>query len=167
MSPATPSHGIQVMRVTLPLAQFVEANGLGEVFGAETGFAIRHPDGSESVLAPDLAFIAVERLPSELPDTFWHIAPDLVVEVLSPNDHPRRVREKTRMWLEAGVRLVWNVNPSTRTVTVYRADGSTQTLGIGDKLSGEDVLPGFELPIEQIFRPVKGTASPCPYNNPT
>lgn len=155
MSPARPPHGMHVVRVTLPLAQFVEAHALGELFGAETGFAIRHPDGKESVLAPDLAFIAAERLPPELPDTFWQIAPDLVVEMISPSDSPRDVLRKTAIWLEAGVRLVWNVDPYRQSVTVHRADGSVQTLGPGDMLSGEDVLPGFELPVSQIFRPVR------------
>ncbi|GBC92034.1 hypothetical protein HRbin15_00495 [bacterium HR15] len=155
MSPATPPHGRQVIRVTLPLAQFVEEYGLGELFGAETGFTIRHPDGQESVLAPDIAFIAAERLPAELPDEFWELAPDLVVEVISPSDSQRQVLRKTAIWLEAGVRLVWNVDPYKQTVTVHRADGSVQTLRPGDILSGEDVLPGFELPVSEIFRPVK------------
>jgi Uma2 family endonuclease len=155
MSPALPSHGMQVVRITLPIAQFVQERGLGEVFGAETGFTIRHPDGTESVRAPDLAFISAERLPPDLPQSFWEIAPDLVVEVLSPSESQPYVQQKTAMWLAAGVRLVWNVDPYWKTVTVHRADGSTQILKPGDTLSGEDVLPGFELPVSQIFQPVR------------
>jgi Uma2 family endonuclease len=155
MSPALPPHGMQVVRITLPIAQFVQQHGLGEVFGAETGFTIRHPDGTESVRAPDLAFISAERLPPDLPQSFWEIAPDLVVEVLSPSESQPYVQQKTAMWLAAGVRLVWNVDPCRQTVTVHRADGSTQTLKSGDTLSGEDVLPGFELPVSQIFHPLR------------
>ncbi len=155
MSPATPLHGMQVIRITLPVARFVEEHALGEVFGAETGFTLRHPDGTESVLAPDLAFIAAERLPAELPHEFWSIAPDLVVEVLSPSESRHRVQQKTALWLQAGVRLVWNIDAATQTVTVHRADGSTQVLRPGDTLSGEQVLPGFELPVGEIFRPVR------------
>jgi len=155
MSPTKTPHGKYTMRVSIPIGQYVQEHGLGEVFAAETGFLIRHSDGNESVRAPDMAFIRVERLPEEEPQEYWDIMPDLVIEVLSSGDRTKDVYEKTQMWLEAGVRLVWNVDPYKQTVTVHRADGSVQTLGPGDILSGEDVLPGFELPVSQIFRPVK------------
>ena len=80
-SPTTSLHGIHTMRVSLPIAQFVEPHGLGVVCGAETGFVIQHADGAESVLAPDMAFIAAERIPDPLPEGFWRIPPDLVVEI--------------------------------------------------------------------------------------
>ncbi len=157
MSPAKTPHGRYTMRVTLPIGRYVEEHGLGEVFAAETGFLIRHPDGTESVRAPDLAFIRADRLPSEEPQEFWDIAPDLVVEVLSPGDRDHEVMAKTRMWLDAGVRLVWIVDPTRRTIAVHRANGTTQLLTQRDTLSGEDILPGFELPLSQVFRPPRQT----------
>ncbi|MCS7208548.1 MAG: Uma2 family endonuclease [Fimbriimonadales bacterium] len=155
MSPTTPPHGIYTIRVTLPIGQFVEEHELGEVFGAETGFTIQHPDGTETVLAPDIAFIAKERLPDDLPDTFWRIPPDLVVEIRSESESRSDMQKKIALWLEGGARLVWYVDPFRQQVGVHRADGTSQTLGVSDTLSGEEVLPGFELPVRRIFRPVK------------
>jgi Uma2 family endonuclease len=155
MSPATSLHGIYTMRVSLPIAQFAEEHALGVVCGAETGFVIQHADGAESVLAPDMAYIAAERIPDPLPEGFWRIPPDLVVEIRSRSESQREVAQKTAMWLEAGVRLVWNVDPYRQVVSVHRAKGTEQTLHIDDTLSGEDVLSGFELPLRRIFRPVR------------
>jgi Uma2 family endonuclease len=155
MSPTTSLHGIYTMRVSLPIAQFVEAHGLGVVCGAETGFVIQHADGAESVLAPDMAYIAAERIPDPLPEGFWRILPDLVVEIRSRSESQREAAQKAALWLEAGARLVWYVDPFRQQVSVYRADGTEQTLSLNDTLSGEDVLPGFELPLRRIFRPVR------------
>lgn len=155
MSPTTALHGILTIRVSLPVAQFVEERRLGVVLGAETGFVIQHADGTESVLAPDMAYIAAERIPDALPEGFWRIPPDLVVEIRSRSESQREVAQKTAMWLEAGVRLVWNVDPYRQLVSVHRADGTEQPLRIDDTLSGEDVLPGFELSLRRIFRPVR------------
>lgn len=154
-SPTTSLHGIYTMRVSLPIAQFVEAHGLGVVCGAETGFVIQHADGAESVLAPDMAYLAAERIPDPLPEGFWRIPPDLVVEIRSRSESQRQVAQKAALWLEAGVRLVWYVDPFRQQVSVYRADGTEQTLSLNDTLSGEDVLPSFELPLRRIFRPVR------------
>jgi Uma2 family endonuclease len=155
MSPTTSLHGIYTMRVSLPVAQFVEERALGVVCGAETGFVIQHADGAESVLAPDMAFIAAERIPDPLPEGFWRIPPDLVVEIRSCSESQREVAQKAALWLGAGARLVWYVDPFRQQVSVYRADGTEQTLSLNDTLSGEDVLPGFELPLRRIFRPVR------------
>jgi Uma2 family endonuclease len=154
-SPTTSLHGIHTMRVSLPIAQFVEAHALGVVCGAETGFVIQHADGAESVLAPDMAYIAAERIPDPLPEGFWRIPPDLVVEIRSRSESQREVAQKAALWLEAGARLVWYVDPFRQQVSVYRADGTEQTLSLNDTLSGEDVLPNFELPLRRIFRPVR------------
>jgi len=155
MSPATSLHGIYTMRVSLPIAQFVEEHALGVVCSAETGFVIQHADGAESVLAPDMAYIAAERIPDPLPEGFWRIPPDLVVEIRSRSESQREVAQKAALWLEADARLVWYVDPFRQQVSVYRADGTEQTLSLDDTLSGEDVLPGFELPLHRIFRPVR------------
>jgi len=154
-SPTTSLHGILAIRVSLPVAQFVEERALGVVCGAETGFVIQHADGAESVLAPDMAYLAAERIPDPLPEGFWRIPPDLVVEIRSRSESQREVAQKAALWLGAGARLVWYVDPFRQQVSVYRADGTEQTLSLDHTLSGEDVLPGFELPLRQIFRPVR------------
>lgn len=82
---------------------------------------------------------------------FAELAPDLVVEVVSPSDRAIEVSEKALMWADAGVRLVWIVDPRTRTVTVYRPDGAVSLLRGASELDGEDVLPGFRLPLADLF----------------
>lgn len=150
MSPGNAEHGAIIVRITVPLGAYVLSHNLGEAFGAETGFVLaRKPD---TVLAPDLAFVRRDRIPSSgLPRTFWEGAPDLVVEVVSPSDTYVEVEDKVDSWLELGARLVWVVNPKRRTVTVHRPSQSPHTLTTNDTLDGEDVVPGFRLSVSTIF----------------
>lgn len=149
--PAGYRHGNVAMRLGAAIQQHVEANGLGCVFAAETGFTIaRHPD---TVRAPDVAFIRRERLPHPHPPPrgFAELAPDLAVEVVSPDDRPAEVLEKVVDWLTAGTRLVWVVDPIRHTTRVYRADGSEALVGEKGILEGEDVLPGFSLELGAVI----------------
>jgi Uma2 family endonuclease len=79
------------------------------------------------------------------------MAPDLAIEVLSPDDRPAEVLEKVADWLKAGARLVWVVDPARRSARVYRADGGESVLGAAEALDGEDVLPAFVCPLGEIF----------------
>ena len=153
MSPASGVHGILASRVGSLIRQHVDAGDLGEVFGAETGFKLgSNPD---TVLAPDAAFIRKDRLPAgEFPEGYWTIAPDLVVEIVSPGDRPSEVEEKVELYLTAGVLSVWLFYPKTRTVTIRR-NRSTIQLTEKEMLVGEDVLRGFRCPLEKIFANVK------------
>lgn len=149
MTPAGYEHGEIVANVTRLLANFVKAQGLGRVTGAETGFQIGHdPD---TVRAPDSAFIRADRVPAKRPRGFFDGPPDLAVEVLSPNDRPGEVLAKVRDWLQAGCRAVWVVDPQTETVSVHRSRHETMVLGAGDTLAGGDLLPGFSVPVVEIF----------------
>jgi Uma2 family endonuclease len=132
------------------MATHIQMHRLGKLFMAETGFLLsRDPD---TVRAPDIAFIHKDHLPPYLPeDAFWPGAPDLAVEVVSPGDTYREVDEKAKVWLSAGTRLVWVVNPLLRTVSVYRSVGDIATLTEKDALTGEDVLPGFGCRVSEIF----------------
>jgi Uma2 family endonuclease len=104
------------------------------------------------VRAPDLAFVCRERLPPEnQPRGFWEIAPDLVVEVVSPNDTRAEIQLKVREWIEAGVRLVWVVYPDSRTVEVIRTLLDREELTADDTLDGGDVLPGFSCAVAELF----------------
>jgi Uma2 family endonuclease len=150
MSPTGDAHGYTSNRLSYFVNAHVYENDLGECFAAETGFIVaRDPD---TVLAPDFAFVAGERLPEHALPGFLPLAPDLVLETRSPGDTKREVEEKAARWLQAGVRLVWELDPKTRRLTVYRPGSEPQTLGIDDILSGEEVLPGFSLPIRRLFR---------------
>jgi len=150
MSPSGWRHGMFGGRLHQIIAVYLERNPCGETLLAETGFLLsRDPD---TVRAPDIAFIYKDRLPPNVPeDAFWPGAPDLAVEVASPNDTYREVEEKARAWIAAGAQLVWVVNPLLETVSVYRSDGSIVKLTAKDELAGEDVLPGFSCRVGEIF----------------
>ncbi len=151
MTPAGFRHGAIVMALSRPLAEHVVSKQIGLVAGAETGFKLKsNPD---TVRAPDIAFVSRQRLEAEgVPDTFWPGAPDLAVEVLSPSDTLYDVEDKVATWLSCGTRLVWVVHPKRRAVLVHRPDAPVMTLCETDTLEGEDVVPGFRCPVEDIFR---------------
>jgi Uma2 family endonuclease len=150
MSPAKPRHGRIIGRFTSALGPFVLDRSLGEVFGAETGFLLgRHPD---TVRAPDVAFVRRERvLAVGDTDDWWPGAPDLAVEVLSPDDTYSEVRQKVGLWLGAGARMVLVVDPRRRVVEVHRAATPLRELTEADVLEGEEVVPGWSLPVARLF----------------
>ena len=150
MPPAGGNHGMVAMEVGGQLRDHIKPRRLGYVFAAETGFRIhRDPD---TVLAPDAAFVALERL-SDQPALrgFVPLVPDLVVEVVSPFDTAAEVEAKVQTWLRAGVRLVWVVHPATRSVTVYRSLTDVQVFAEADELDGHPVLPEFRCPVRELF----------------
>lgn len=150
MPPTTPEHGWLALDLASPLRSHVRASRLGVVMVNDVGFKLtQRPD---TVRAPDIAFVSRERLP-ELGDARHYPvgAPDLAVEVISPNDLYTEVDEKIAEWLAHGTRLVWVVNPRRRVVAVHRPGQPTRTLGEADVLDGEDVVPGFRLPLRELF----------------
>jgi Uma2 family endonuclease len=149
MPPVDFDHFADTGRLFLRVGAFVEGRGLG-VVGTEGGFRLgQNPD---TVLAPDLAYIRTENVPPRgQRKGFQAIVPDLVAEVLSPSNTASEINEKVRVYLVAGVRLVWVVDPRTRTINVYNPAGAAQMLGLGDTLDGGDVLPGFALPLTELF----------------
>lgn len=151
MSPAGFRHGILGMRIARKIADFGEEHDLGEVPTSETGFILsRNPD---VLLCPDVAFVRFDRLPPvEGQEGILELAPDLVVEVVSPTDRQRDVTRKVIEYLDGGVRIVWLVEPADKVVTVFTSDRKSSTLTIEDELDGGDVLPGFRLPLADVFR---------------
>ena len=143
-------HGAVIMNIAAPLAQYVKTNDLGLVYGAETGFQIeRNPD---TVLGADTAFVRKDRVEKDgISKGYRFGAPDLVVEVISPSDNMKKVERKVQQWLSGGARIVWTVDPKTRTVTVYEGPDPVTVLGEADDLTGADVVPGFRLPVAEIF----------------
>jgi Uma2 family endonuclease len=103
------------------------------------------------VRAPDVAFVRHERIPDPLPRGFAPFAPDLAVEVLSPDDLPGEVLAKVADWLKAGTRLVWVVDPDRRLARVYRADGTESEISETGTFKGEEVLPGFECALLDVL----------------
>jgi Uma2 family endonuclease len=147
--PAGAQHGRVAMELARRLANHTEARGLGRVYAAETGFTLaRDPD---TVRAPDIAFIRAERLPDPEPAGFPDLAPDVVVEVLSPGDRPGVVLAKVADWLSAGTRLVWIVDPERRLARVYRQDGTERLVTVNEALDGEDVVPEFSCTLSAVL----------------
>ncbi len=143
-------HGCVAMQIGTVLGSYVWTSELGEVFATGTGFILRRdPD---TVRALDAAFVATERLPAgELPPGCLEMVPDLAVEVVSPGDSAREVREKVDDWMRAGVRLLWAIDPATRSVTVYRSTDDFSVLSEDDNLDGGQVIPGFSANIKDLF----------------
>lgn len=154
MSPTSWDHGSIVGNMSGALWQYVTQKRLGRILGAETGFILSQPDQPETVLAPDVAFVQTSRIPQgQDMSKFQRVAPDLAVEVVSPDQYKPEMGAKARLYLEAGVRLVWVVWPGTRTVDVWRpgSDAPAAMLTINDSLDGLDVLPGFSYPLADLF----------------
>ncbi len=148
MAPAGGVHGEITAGIIGRLWAHVTENDLGRVYTSETGFVLaREPD---VVLGPDAAFVRRERVP-ERQRGFYVVAPDLTVKVMVPNDSYHYVHGKVMEYLDAGVRLVWIVDPDRQRIAVYRADRSGQILTSEDTLDGADVLPGFSVPVARIF----------------
>jgi Uma2 family endonuclease len=140
-------------RLLSRLDRFCEEHEVGWAFPADDGYQC-FPRDPGLVRRPDVSFIRRGRLPGEvLPKGWGKIPPDLAVEVVSPNDSADELEEKLDDYQKAGVPLVWVVNPTSRTVMVYRGDGSVSRLRESDDLSGEDVIPGFRCPVRAIFPP--------------
>lgn len=150
MAPAGARHGMVAMKIGARLSIHAEQNELGEVFAAETGFILtRNPD---TVRAPDVAFVANNRLPPEgLPAGFMEAPPDLAVEVVSPGDSAGYMHAKVEQWLRSGARLVWVVYPETRSVTAYRSLNDVRVLTENDILTGAPVVMGFSCPVRDLF----------------
>jgi Uma2 family endonuclease len=133
------------------LGDHIRRHRLGKIFGAETGFVIeRDPD---TVRAPDIAFIANANIPASLPESgYWPGAPDLAVEVISTNDRAGEIDEKIKVWLGAGVQLLWIVDPELQTVTAYRSLTDIMAYPRNATLDAGELLPGFSLEVAEIFR---------------
>jgi Uma2 family endonuclease len=137
--------------VVVVLRPFVRAHNLGHVYGSQTGFQC-FPDKPNQVRMPDASFVAAGKLPDDkTPEGYIKVAPDIAVEVVSPNELYEEVEAKVKEYRSAGVKLVWVVSPKSRTVLVRRLDGSCAEVGETGQLSGEDVLPGFACPVAELF----------------
>lgn len=150
MPPAGDNHGFVGSELSWRISAFVNQRGLGKGRMAETGFWIqRQPD---TVRAPDYAYISYQRMSRRPQSTgFSEVVPDLVVEVVSPNDSPRYVADKIRMWLDVGVRLALALYPSTEEIVAHHEHGKTEHFGVDNTLTCEPVLPGFSCPVTDIF----------------
>jgi len=147
--PPSTYHGRVQSILNVLVGSYVRAHALGAVFGQDTGFKIA--SDPDTVRAPDLAFVDRARVAQIARRGYAALAPDLVAEILSPDDRPGEVLAKVGDWLEAGVRLVWVIDPDRRVATVYRDDGSVMTVSSDAAVDGEAVLPGFSFRLAELF----------------
>lgn len=152
VSPTGRRHGQVALLLGWRVAEFVELHALGEVYAAETGFVLsRNPD---TVRAPDVSFVRREHLPVDSDagdDGFLERAPDLAVEVISPSNTAREISDKVLGYLDAGTALVWVIEPRRRILTAYSGDRTARIYRVGDVIDGGGVLPGFSLPLADVF----------------
>ncbi|HEY7031398.1 MAG TPA: Uma2 family endonuclease [Thermomicrobiales bacterium] len=150
MSPAMPEHGWHGAELVLSIGGYAKPRRLGVVFDSRVGY--KFGSNPDTVLEPDVSFFRTERLPPRKDwKTFFTVPPDIAVEILSPSERRAHVNKKIGIYLGAGVRLLWLVDPRKRVVTVYAPGRDPIVLREFDMLDGEDVLPGFRLPLGDLF----------------
>lgn len=140
-------------RINRLLGNHVDAQKLGLINGSQCGYQIFRDDANR-VRFPDVSFTRKERLPALGPaEGHSKTAPDLAVEVVSPNDQAVDLLAKVREYLDAGVALVWVVNPGDRTVFAYHVDGTGRYYNAAETLDAGPVLPGFQCRVADFFEP--------------
>jgi Uma2 family endonuclease len=145
--PGGARHSRICMRLTANLGWYVEEHRLGAIYGPDVTFTI-----GQNQRLPDVSFVAAARIPAEGdPVGIWTIAPDLAVEISSPNDLIEEVEAKIHEYFAAGVQQVWLVSPQFQTVTFYEAPTKATILQIGDELTSPALLPGFRCPVAALF----------------
>jgi Uma2 family endonuclease len=148
MSPTKKRHGRGTTRITRQLILHLEASPTGSLYLGEVGFRV---GPGQRLVCPDVAYVTQERDAPVGDDEFFPYAPDVAVEVLSPDNIWPKVRRKARAYLASGAGLVWAIDPRRRTVAVYRPGMEPQRLGGERVLSGEDVLSGFAVRVADLF----------------
>ncbi|MDJ0842649.1 MAG: Uma2 family endonuclease [Crocosphaera sp.] len=154
MSPTEGTAGRKNSRLTQQVRNWADSDGTGEVFDSSTVFVF--PNGARR--SPDVSWIKLERwnqLTQGQQDGFPPIAPDFVIELVSPSDLKNQRYEdlqlKMQEYLDNGVKLGWLIEPSAKTVEIYRLGQQVESLNNPQTLSGEDILPGFVLDLSEIF----------------
>ena len=153
MAPPGGAHGDSAGSIHGHLSRFVYDQPIARIL-AEAGFILRrNPD---RVRAPDVAVLSIDRIPAEgIPNGYIAGAPDLAIEVVSPNDRATEIRDKVADWLLAGARVVWVVYTSPVRLFVHRADGTVEQLGPDDEVDGGDVLPDFRMRVADLLYPFR------------
>jgi Uma2 family endonuclease len=149
-----------VGRLYAKLQEFAANDRLGEAF-IEMLIQVPVPEDEGRTRRPDVCFISIAKLVAASPEdpdaNAWAVVPDLAIEVTSPTDRAEDQREKIQEYLHLGVRCVWVVYPKLHIVDVYESSGLVRTFGPDGVLPGDPVLPGLEVPLNDLFRPIGPT----------
>jgi Uma2 family endonuclease len=147
--PTGDEHGAVETALAAALHNHVRITKSGRVRSGEVGiYTRRNPD---STRAADVLYISNERYSRKSSSGFLDVAPEIIVEILSPNDSMPDVMQKLREYFAIGVLLVWLIDPLSRSVLVYRSLTNIRELTANDELTGEEVLPGFAVQVAQLF----------------
>lgn len=143
-------HGNLALEIGARLRAWAKETGRGlTAVGDVAMYTRRDPD---SVRGADVVYISHERYARRSALTWLDVSPELVVEVFSSDGRWSELSRKAHEYLAAGALRVWLVHPRKREVTVHRAGAQPETLGIGDTLRDEEILPGFSLPLSDLFQ---------------
>jgi len=149
MSPTGGLTGNRSSRLLIELGKWNDQTNLGYVFDSSTGFLL----GDKSMLSPDTSFIEKskwEAIPLEKQEKFPPICPDFIIELRSPSDELKYVKEKMDVWIKNGCQLAWFIDPSQKKAFVYKPDKPVEEYDFSDSLNGEDVLPGFVISLNKL-----------------
>ena len=149
-------HGWIEMNIILVLGTDPVARTVGRTVSGDTAFVLAR--GPDTVRIPDVAFVRHERLPPPLVSGRAALAPDLAVEIRSPNDRPGEVQRKVADYFAAGVRLVWLVDPDAQTVEVWTPGGLDRRCTAAETIDGGAVIPGFRCPAARFFEGAASTS---------
>lgn len=145
----TIAHGFVQAKIARFVGNFLDEHPLG-IVTTESGYiTARNPD---SLRGPDVAFISNEKRGKQDAEGYGTVAPDLVVKIASDSDTAKALQSKVEEYLAGGTRLLWLFYPWNRTVAIHRQGKLPVTVGVNDVLDGEDVLPGFKLPVSDVFK---------------
>ena len=147
-SPGTP-HGWVATEMVVAIYKYLESHPIGSVMVDVDHVLERGPD---TVRRPDVSFMSNARGAGTPPRKMFEFSPDLPIEVVSPSNRLAAITKKLAEYFRTGARMVWIANPKNRTVTVHAPDAVPYVLGMGEILDGGDVLPGFRVPIDKLFR---------------
>lgn len=151
LTPGGGQHGGMVALLNRRVGAFIEGESLGHTTAGGAGYVLKTEDDGRLLIAtPDFAFTRTERLPGGLPEHFIPLAPDLAVEIVMPSHDPAEFRPKIDAYLKHGTQVVWVMQPHSKIVAVHTS-GETQVLTDQDTLDGGDLLPGFSLPVADLF----------------
>lgn len=150
LSPMGQRHGAMLVNFGAPLTEHVKHHRLGSVYGGGIGVVLTlDPD---TVLAADIAFVRGAPIPAvEQPAGYLRQLPDLAIEIASPSDSRPALRRKVALYHQAGIPSVWLIEYRSLSVSLFPLGGAEQVLTEADTLDGGEVVPGFRLPVSEIF----------------
>lgn len=153
MPPPQEEHGDLGGKILVALGIFCKHHHINGKLRTEVGYLLSIPDAPATVFAPDVSYLAPNRPTAVKQGAYRREAPDIAVEIVSPSQFRPEMTDKARIYMAAGVKLVWMVWPATQTIDIWRNNSQepVATVGISDNLDGQDVLPGFSVPVAEIF----------------